>query len=237
MSDQTTSFTTFTNPYWIPPGHQWYVPFDVTSIRVQCWGPGGVPFWSYSSGGGGGGGEYFEAVLPVRAGYLIEIWQQDPDYNGYGSIVIQNNGNLALDCMGGGPGNRLNGGSNGGVGGWNAGQVYGDSSKVVSYPGGRGANKYDYTDYPHLLTGKSGAGGGGAGTLGPGSNAVKGTPGAGGSVDGGKGGYTGAPKGSNYGGGGGGDSGYWRGQAGQSKVSIIWNAGTNDLANIVTNFD
>ena len=52
----------------------WYVPYDSSSVRVQCWGPGGNGgHTDYDSHGGGGGGEYRENTVSVSPGNKFYI--------------------------------------------------------------------------------------------------------------------------------------------------------------------
>jgi gliding motility-associated-like protein len=77
---------------------QWTVPSGVDTIRVKMWGAagGGGPDLTNNAGGGGG---YTEAVIPVNAGQVIDI------YVGGGGI--------AADSQTGGAGGWPNGGNGG----------------------------------------------------------------------------------------------------------------------------
>jgi gliding motility-associated-like protein len=120
---------------------QWTVPSGVDTIRVKMWGAagGGGPDLTNNAGGGGG---YTEAVIPVNAGQVIEI------YVGGGGI--------AADIQIGGAGGWPNGG-NGGSG--NRIEVA-PLGPVGGSGGGGGRSEIRIGGTSYVI-----AGGGGGGTL------------------------------------------------------------------------
>lgn len=170
--------------------------FDVTSVAVECFGPGGAggaSLLGVAGGGGGGGGAYARVesipVVPgqsyaVQCGTGLDSWFQSA---------------LTVLAKAGSPGSAAVLSATPGTGG--AGGSAASSVGDVTFSGGAGANGT-------LLA--QGAGGGAAGETGAGGNASGTTPGAGNyfsgalAYGGGSGGSTGA--GSATGGGGAGGS-------------------------------
>ena len=210
-------------------GDCWYVPYDSSSVRVQCWGPGGNGgHTDYDSHGGGGGGEYRENTVSVSPGNKFYIGiVYDPTAgvpNGLSSVQGNLVGTLAFG--GGNPGNSGRG--MGGSGGYGA----------IGYNGGNGSQ---------TSGAGSGAGGGGAGSTGAGGHAVGIVCGLG-HTDGGGNGGNGSYlfQGNNGLDAGGGGAGCWNvdvigGTGGTGRITITWSISdsveTNEVLNIITNFD
>jgi hypothetical protein len=165
----------------------WNVPAGVTSVDVQCWGPGGNGAngqVNSHSGAGGGGGEYAEVTtLAVPSG-------------GTASFTVGSGGSgTATSFTGSSVTVTANAGTNGsGIGGGNGGT---GSTNAIHDNGGDGGNG-------HTGTGNQGGGGGGGsggasgagGTGGPGTASAGGSGGSAGSGGGAAGGAGAPPAGS-----------------------------------------
>lgn len=179
----------------------WTAPAGVTSVDVQCWGPGGNGSTGSANshgGGGGGGGEYAEnttvAVTP-GSNYIFTVGG-----GGSGTSTAFTGDSVTVTAHAGANGSGASGGA-GGSG----------STAAIHASGGAGGTG-------HSGTGNQGGGGGGGsagtgagGTGGAGTGAAGGgggTAGSGGGAAGGSGGIgLGAPSTGSAPGGGGGAGG------------------------------
>lgn len=218
-SSGTSTVSTFTS------SGTWTAPTGVTSVTVECWGPGsggvggGTAGGANSGGYGGSGGAYARSTLAVTpgTGYPYSI--------GTGGA--------------GGAANNL-GSAGSGPTTWNGGQVSADYARSYSVPG-RGSASIGSTVYGGGTggTATSSGGGGGAGSAGSsgnggnGANSTTGTGAAGGSTSGtggigGSGGSTntsgsnGNTPGAGGGGGGGGSSAGHGGNGARGQIRITY---------------
>jgi len=184
----------------------WVCPERVTELTVECWGGGGGGS-SYTQGtwDGGGGGAYARALIAVSSGtsYSYTVAKKASgalEYVGRDGYDTYWESGSQVKAAGGKGGNRDLYPS--GAPGGSTQDCHGD----VKYAGGRGG-------IGDAQGNKPGAGGGGAGSTGPGGNASGLTAGLGTMEyggDGGAGGSAGPGKpGQNYGGGGSGSEPAW----------------------------
>lgn len=174
----------------------WQCPAAITSIKVECWGPGGRgQSVNETQGTGGGGGSYARrdavTVVPGQTyTYTVGAGSSETDtLFTAGSVTV-----------------RGRAGANGASGAPGAGGAAVSADGDTYFSGGDGGATESYGGQYY-----SGGGGGGAGTTEAGGNASGRLAGDGGSADGGNGGagrYTNGngAAGSSYGGGGAGAS-------------------------------
>lgn len=168
-----------------PGTYTWTVPNDVTFVLVETWagggGGGGARAGSDSGAGGGAGGGYAAATVLVTPGTVYTYYVGAGGAGG--GVLIQSGAGedswfkylstIFVLSKGGGPGAPASGSN------VNGGTAVNSTVGTVFRNGGNGAGgKNSY----------SGAGGGGAGSIGNGGAGVTTTAGLGGSPDGGNGG-------------------------------------------------
>ncbi|WP_313804348.1 GEVED domain-containing protein [Flavobacterium sp.] len=167
----STSFAQTTITVNTTGNGSFYVPCDVTSITVECWGGGGSGAGKGNpngQSGGGGGGAYASSTIAVTPNTTINFYVGQA---GAATAAGNNNGNNGENTTWntnqivaqGGFGGSTNG--NGGNGGTVAG-----STGTTRFRGGNGGTS---------AAGTSGGGGAGAGTLANGGDAVVGVGGIG----------------------------------------------------------
>lgn len=148
--------------------YTFYVPPNVTSIKIDAWSGGGNGFTKFShteriaheirqelvsgiTGGGGGGGAFASAVIPVKKGDQVFI--TIPPGGGGKSVQVKLNGNENIFYLNnGGDGNEE--GLNGKRIGGNSGGAYGVfKNNLYWLSGEEGLNalftNYTYTDAPN----------------------------------------------------------------------------------------
>jgi hypothetical protein len=178
-----------------PLDYVWIVPRHVTSVNVECYGPGGSGGSGDVSdddngGSGGGGGGYGASNLSVIPGDVY-------------TITVPNAGNVVFSGPAGTVSADVGSDGLGGAGFSKAGGDGGGASGDIAFTGGKGGS-FEFSGGD--LGGGGGGGAGPGGNGGAGNDFAVGGPGNGGFAGGGgAGSISGAGfSGNNYGGGGGG---------------------------------